>query len=246
MIQTKTVLITGGATRIGASMVEFLHAKGMNIIIHYRHSAHEASVLANKLNQQRANSAALLPLDLLDTAAIPAFIQKAVSFWGGIDVLINNASSYYKTPMGTVTEAHWNDLMASNLTAPFFIAQAAAPSLEERQGTIINIVDTKAEVPAKQYPVYNIAKAGLWMLTKTLAKELAPAIRVNAIAPGSILAPIDESITTKEKKIPLQCMGTPEDIAKAAYFLIQEAPYITGTMLVVDGGKLLHSPCDDC
>lgn len=245
-MQPQIALVTGGARRIGAGIVELLHAKGMNIIIHYRNSQTEAQHLANQLNTIRPNSAATLHLDLLNLSGIPEFIKKAKKIWGYFDVLINNASSFYPTPMGHVTETEWKDLIHSNLTAPFFLVQEAMPILIQRRGCIINIIDIKADRPAKNYPVYNIAKAGLWMLTKTLSKELAPHVRVNAIAPGAMIRPENEqlddnSIKTLINSIPLGRIGTAGDVAKTAYFLIAHAPYITGQMIAVDGGRSLYT-----
>ncbi len=174
-------LITGGAKRIGAGIAEYLHQKGMKIIIHYRHSVDEATALAHRLNAIRPDSAAILELDLKNIQHIPSFISAAKQIWGYFDVLINNASEFYPTPLGNISHEQWNDLMNSNLTAPFFLSQAAIPILAQHQGCIINIVDIKAERPAKNYSVYTIAKAGLAMLTKSLAKDLAPKIRVNAL-----------------------------------------------------------------
>ncbi|WP_298624589.1 pteridine reductase [uncultured Legionella sp.] len=248
-MQPKIALITGGSRRIGAGIAELLHQEGMNIILHYRNSVEDAQRLANTLNEKRPNSVALLQMDLLNTSALSEFIAKAQAIWGYFDVLINNASTFYPTPMGTVNEEQWADLVGSNLTAPFFLSQAAMPILSERKGNIINIIDIKADRPAKRYPVYSIAKAGLWMLTKTLAKELAPNIRVNAIAPGAMIPPEDQTLNPEHqyemiKKIPLQRIGTAEDIARTVLFLINQAPYITGQMIAVDGGRGLYTSGD--
>jgi len=248
-MQPKIALITGGARRIGAGIAASLHHQGMNIILHYRKSKEEAQNLADKLNAQRPNSVAILQMDLLDIAGIPGFIDRAKEIWGYFDVLINNASTFYPTPMGTVTVNQWNDLLGSNLTAPFFLSQAAMPILTERNGCIINIIDIKAERPGKLFPVYSIAKAGLWMLTKTLSKEFAPSIRVNAIAPGAMIPPEDHPLDSEEyqamiHRIPLHRIGTAEDIAETVYFLIEHAPYITGQMIAVDGGRGLCTASD--
>lgn len=245
-MERKVALITGGARRMGADIVSYLHEQGFNILLHYRRSADDATRLALHLNQKRANSVVLLQKDLLDSSGMNDFIAKACQVWGYFDVLINNASSFYATPLGHVAESQWQDLIGSNLSAPFFLAQAAMPILLERKGSIINITDIKAERPAKHYSVYSIAKAGLQMLTKSLAKELAPHVRVNAIAPGAMIRPEHSPISDKERqKIPLQRLGDGMDIAKTVYFLIEYAPYITGQTIAVDGGRSLFIASDD-
>lgn len=250
MTQPTVALITGGARRIGAGIAHYLHHAGMNLIIHYRHSNQEAVLLESTLNKIRPNSVVIAQLDLENIAGISDFIADVTDAWGYIDVLINNASSFYSTPIGNVSSGDWNDLVSSNLTAPFFLSQAAAPILKKQRGSIINIVDIKALQPAKQYPVYNIAKAGLWMLTKTLAKELAPDIRVNAIAPGPIIRPDIEPLTPAQldaliQRIPLQRLGNTQDIAETIYFLIEKAAYITGQMIAIDGGRSLIADGDN-
>ncbi|MDI1351269.1 MAG: pteridine reductase [bacterium] len=242
----RVALVTGGAKRIGAGIVEYLHEQGMNIILHYRLSSEASTRLAKKLNTRRPNSVVILQMDLLNTAGINDFISEARDIWGYFDVLINNASSFYPTPLGKVTEHHWHDLMGSNLAAPFFLSQAAMPMLIERKGCIVNIGDIKGERPAKNYSVYSIAKAGLDMLTKSLAKEFAPLVRVNAIAPGAILRPENSPLSDSEQqKIPLQRLGNELDIAQTVYFLIAQAPYITGQIIAVDGGRSLFIASDN-
>lgn len=242
----KVVLITGAAKRIGAFMTRFLHAKGMNVVIHYRHSAEAAHELCEELNSIRANSALILQADLNSHIELSALINKAYLMWHRLDVLINNASSFYPTPLGQVDDAQWDDLFWSNLKAPFFLSQAAALCLKQTKGCIINISDIHADRPLKNYSVYCMAKAGLVMLTKSLAKELAPDVRVNAIAPGNILWPMNVgeiSETLKEdltQRVALKRKGEPEDIAKTAWFLIEDASYITGQIIAVDGGRLLN------
>jgi pteridine reductase len=242
----KVVLITGGAKRIGAVMASTLHAQGMNILIHYRHSEEAAENLSARLNQQRSHSAAIVYADLNKTEELNNLINKAQQEWGRLDALINNASSFYPTPVGEVNEEQWEDLFASNLKAPFFLAQAAAPLLKQHRGCIINIVDIHAEKPLKNYPVYCMAKAGLVMMTKSLAKELAPDVRVNGIAPGNILWPSEENDLPEHirqditQRIALKRQGKPEEIAQAASFLIDSADYVTGHILAVDGGRLLN------
>jgi pteridine reductase len=247
MQNSKVVLITGGARRVGAVMARHLHAQNMRIVIHYRSSVKDAQNLCDELNSKRANSATILQADLNDTQALPGLIQATSQIWGQLDVLINNASSFYPTPLGEVNEQQWDDLLASNLKGPFFLAQAAAPLLIKQQGCIINMVDIRASKPLKDFSAYCIAKAGLLMMTKILAKELAPAVRVNGIAPGVVLWPDDDSEydeATRKKilaRTPLKRAGTPEDIANTATFLINHADYITGQIIAVDGGRTLDA-----
>jgi len=247
MQNQKVVLITGGARRVGAVMARHLHAQNMRIIIHYRSSAADAKKLCDELNQKRADSAAMIAADLNDTKALAPLIHHASKIWGQLDVLINNASSFYPTPLGEVTEQQWDDLLASNLKGPFFLSQTAAPLLMKQKGCIINMVDIRANKPLKDFSAYCIAKAGLLMMTKALAKELAPDVRVNGIAPGVVLWPDDENEVDEatRKKIlsrtPLKRAGTPEDIANTAAFLINHADYITGQIIAVDGGRSLEA-----
>lgn len=241
----KVALITGAARRIGAEIARTLHAAGMNIIIHYNASEEEALELVKQLNKERAKSAIGLRGDLLQPESEVALVRQAVGVWQRLDVLVNNASRYYRTKLGKVTEYSWDDLMNCNLKAPFFLSQAAAPYLAETSGTIINITDIRADRPFHDYSVYSISKSGLSMLTKVLAKELAPLVRVNAIAPGPILWPEGENTLSdaeKEKIINSTLLlrpGDPQDIAKAALFLARDADYITGQTLYVDGGRML-------
>jgi pteridine reductase len=235
----------GGAHRIGARTALLLHQHGANIVLHYRQSREAAEAIARQLNGQRPNSVFLVQGDLHDAQRLPLLVEEAVMAWGRLDVLINNASTFYPTPVGQVTEAIWADLIGTNLRAPFFLSQAAAPYLRASQGCIINVVDIHADRPLKNYAVYSIAKAGLVMLTKALAGELGPDVRVNAVAPGAILWPehdMDEA--TKERIISrtfLKRQGDPEDIAKAVLFLISEAGYMSGQVLTVDGGRSLNA-----
>ena len=240
----KVALITGAAQRIGAAMAETLHAEGLNLALHYRKSKQAAHALQQKLNARRANSVVLIQADLLDNAKVAHMVQDAIQAWGRLDILINNASSFYPTPIGSVTDGHWNEIMGSNLKAPFFAAQAAARALSETAGCIINIADIHAERPLKTYPVYSAAKAGLVMLTKALACELAPQVRVNAIAPGAILWPEEIDEITQQRIISrslLKRQGSPEDIARAALFLVRDAGYITGQVIAVDGGRSINA-----
>lgn len=244
-LEGKVVLITGAAHRIGAATARTLHAAGANIVLHYRSSKAGAVALQAELHALRADSVSLVQGDLLDSAVLPALVQQAYAAWGRLDVLINNASTFYPTPIGTVTEEHWHDLMGSNLKAPFFLAQAAAPHLKTERGCIVNIVDIHADRPLKAHPVYSMAKAGLVMMTKSLACELGPEVRVNAIAPGAILWPEnDMDDSTKARIIErtfLKRQGSPQDIARAALFLIRDADYTSGQVLKVDGGRSLNS-----
>ncbi len=237
----KTILITGGAKRIGRQMALTLHAAGHNVVVHYRSSANAASTLVNSLNQQREHSAAIIQGDLLDIACIPGLIDSCINEFGRLDALVNNASSFYPTPIELLEDDFWNDLVGSNLKAPAFLAKHAAPHLRDTGGTIINIVDIHARNPMADHPIYCSAKAGLEMLTKALARDLAPAIRVNAVSPGAILWPEHNSSNVERaeilQKIPLQRMGNPEDVANMVRFLIDEAHYITGQVIAVDGGR---------
>jgi pteridine reductase len=237
----KVVLITGGARRVGAEIARTLHGAGACVLIHYRSSAQAASDLAQELNRARPGTAAVHSADLLSAEAPETLVNAAIRAFGGVDVLINNASSFAPSTMGEITRAQWNDLIGTNLQAPLFLAQAAVPSLAERRGLIINIVDIHGLRPLKGYPVYSVAKAGLAMLTRSLARELGPEIRVNGIAPGPVLWPehdIDEALKREIiGKTALQRHGNPTDVARTALFLAQDAPYITGQIIAVDGGR---------
>lgn len=240
------VLITGAGRRIGATLAGELHSDGFNLVLHYRRSRRETEALAQMLNQRRPDSAIALPADLNNTDALTELARLASSHWGRLDVLINNASAFYPTPLGNVTSDTWDDLIGSNLKAPFFLAQALLPALKQQQGCIINIADIYAEKPLKEHTVYCIAKAGNVMLTKSLAQELAPDIRVNGIAPGAIFWPENvqqdntDYINHLLHKILLQRRGQATDIARTVRFLISDAPYITGQIIAVDGGRSLH------
>jgi pteridine reductase len=240
-LRNQVVLITGGARRVGAAVARALHGAGANLLIHYRSSGGAAAALAGELNGIRPDSAATHAVDLLDAGASPALIAATLRRFGRLDVLINNASSFYATPVGQITTAEWDDLIGSNLKAPLFLSQAAAPSLRAQRGLIINMVDIHAFRPLKAHPVYSAAKAGLAMLTRSLARELAPEIRVNGIAPGPVLwpeAPMDEDLKREIiDKTALKRHGTPLDIARTALFLAKDAPFITGQIIAVDGGR---------
>ena len=241
-MQGKVVLITGGAKRVGAAICRRLHADGASLMLHYRASAGEARLLQAELNHARADSVALIQADLLDLKALPTIVEQTVQRFGRLDALVNNASSFYASPVGEITSAVWEDLMGTNLRAPLFLAQAAAPALKRAQGAVVNIADIHAERPLKNYVVYSVAKAGLVALTRSLARELAPDVRVNAVAPGPILWPDDASFdeVSRQRIIAhtlLKREGSPDDIARAVRFLLAEATYVTGEMIRVDGGR---------
>jgi pteridine reductase len=237
----KTVLITGGARRVGAVIARTLHSAGANLVVHYRRSADEANSLVGEMNGMRANSAVTIQADLLETGRLPSLVEHALHTFGGLDVLVNNASSFYPTPMGQITSAAWDDLVGSNLKVPLFLSQAAAPALRKSGGLIVNIVDIHSLRPLRNYTVYCAAKAGLHMLTRSLAKELGPQVRVNGISPGPVLWPEGPSDDDARAKIVestiLKRMGTPEDIAGTVLFFATSAPFITGQILAVDGGR---------
>lgn len=244
MSDNPVVLITGAAHRIGASTARLLHANNMNIVLHYRSSREQAQALQKELNAERENSVIIIQADLHITSGLPTLIEEAVKAWGRLDVLINNASSFYATPVGKASEAHWDDLVGSNLKAPFFLAQAAAPHLKKANGCIVNIVDIHAERPLKSFPIYSMAKAGLAMMTKSLACEMGPEIRVNAVAPGAILWPENLDEVAKQRIISrtfLKRQGAPTDIAKTILYLVKDAGYITGQIIAVDGGRSLNA-----
>ncbi len=244
MLDNKVVLITGAAHRIGAMTARTLHAKGMNLVLHYRSSDEAAKALRNELLSHRPDSVILIKADLHETRKLQKLVKAAAEHWGRLDVLINNASSFYSTKIGHVTETQWDDLIGSNLKAPFFLSQAAAPYLKAHNGCIVNIVDIHAERPLKAFPVYSMAKAGLVMMTKSLACELGPEVRVNAVAPGAILWPEHLDEEGKEKIVSrtfLKRKGEPDDIAKAILYLVKDAGYMTGQILSVDGGRSLNS-----
>ncbi len=241
----KVAFITGAAHRIGAQLTRTFHAAGYNIVLHYHTSEAEALSLQEELCKARPRSIALLSLDLVDVDDWDDICDFCQSRWGHVDVLINNASTFYPTPMGGITREQWADLLGTNLRAPFFLCQAMAPALREVAGNIVNIIDIHGDRPLKNYPVYSIAKAGLAMMTRSLAKELAPEVRVNGVAPGTILWPEKQAELTEKTKatiirqIPLKRQGAPEDVATAALFLSRDAPYVNGQILSVDGGRSL-------
>lgn len=244
-LEGRTALITGAAHRIGNAITRCLHEAGTDIVLHYRSSRAGAEALQRELNQQRPDSVALVQADLHDTAQFPALAEQAYQAFGRLDILVNNASSFYPTPVGEIDEQQWNDLLGTNLKAPLFLSQAVAPHLRRGGGCIVNMVDIHADRPLRGHPVYSIAKAGLVMLTKSLAAELGPEVRVNAVAPGAILWPeSDMDQGTKDEIISrtfLKRRGDPTDIARAVRFLVRDATYVTGQVLAVDGGRSLFS-----
>lgn len=237
----KVALITGAARRIGAAIATTLHRNGANVAVHYRDSSTDADVLIEQLNGERRDSAAKFQANLSDTEALPSLVDSVLDWHGALDILINNASSFYPTPPGEITEAHWDDLIGSNLKAPMFLSQAALPALRDAHGVIINLIDVHAQRPLRNHTVYGSAKAGLAMLTRSLAKDLAPDVRVNGVSPGAILWPENGmNEATKDtilEQIPMQRPGEPEDIAGCVLYLVKDATYVTGQIIAVDGGR---------
>lgn len=236
-------LITGSARRIGAAIARRLHAEGFDLALHYRGSATEMQALAAELEAVRAGSVLTLQADLSEFDRLPELVARTVGCFGRLDALVNNASTFQPTPLGTVTPAQWDALFASNARAPFFLAQAAAPHLRASQGAIVNLVDIYAERPLRDHPVYCMAKAALVMATRSLALELAPEVRVNAIAPGAILWAENETSDTRQQamlaRTPLARTGTPAEIAEAVRWLLRDATYTTGQVIHLDGGRML-------
>jgi pteridine reductase len=245
-MQDGAVLVTGAARRIGASIARALHAAGANVVLHCHRSRTEAEGLRDELNALRVGSCAVVQADLLDLAGLPALVEQSVQAFGRLDALVNNASSFYPTPFGGIGEGEWDDLVGSNLRAPLFLSQAAAPWLREARGAIVNLVDIHAERPLKDFVVYSVAKAGLAGLTRALALELGPEVRVNGVAPGAIVWPDgDQHFAPAEKgriteQTPLKRIGSPEDVAGAVKYLLFDAPFVTGQILAVDGGRGIH------
>ncbi len=241
-MKNKVALITGGVKRIGAEIARLFSQEGMKLALQYRHSDTAAHALQAELNPE---SVLLLQADLNHVAKLNDLVSQTIAHYGRLDVLVNNASTFYPTPMGSVEEKEWEDLLGTNLKVPFFLSQAAIPYLSQTQGCIINLADIHAERPLKEHSVYNMTKAGVVMLTKSLAQELGQKkIRVNAIAPGAILwATNDIDDATKERiisSVALKCLGKPTDIAKTALFLVRDGKYITGQIIAVDGGRTLN------
>jgi pteridine reductase len=246
MSEARVALVTGAAQRIGAAIARELHAAGCNVLLHCRSSRAEADALAAELNAMRRDSAAVLQADLTQLPQVEQLAAAAIAHWSHIDLLVNNASGFFPTPVGTVNEPEWDSLFASNLKGPFFLSQALVPALRERRGAIVNIVDVYAELPLAQHAVYTMAKAGVAMMTRALAQELGPDVRVNGVAPGVILWPAEENPELGGAKAEallaqtaLKRIGDPADIARAVRYLGLEAGYVTGQILAVDGGRTL-------
>jgi pteridine reductase len=239
----RCVLVTGGAKRLGAAIGRRLHAAGASIVVHYHRSRPAADALVAEFEAARADSALAVCADLHDVERLPVLVEAALRRFGRLDVLVNNASTFYPTPVGAITLEQFDDLVGTNLRAPLFLSQAAAPALRESRGLVLNMVDIHGRRPLKAHPVYSAAKAGLVMLTMSLARELGPEVRVNAIAPGPVLWPerdLDPALKDEiVAKTALKRSGSPDDIARTAYFLAAEAPYITGQVIAVDGGRSL-------
>jgi len=234
-------LVTGGAKRVGAVIARTLHAAGYNLALHCRHSRTDADALATELSAQRANSAFVVQADLADLSALPNLVDATVSRFGRLDALVNNASTFYPTPLETASLTQWNDLFASNAQAPFFLAQAALPALRASRGAIVNLVDIYAERALAQHPVYVMAKAALAAMTHALALDLGPDIRVNGVAPGAVMWPSDGKPYNDQEamlaRTPLKRAGAPEDVASAVLWLLRDAPFVTGQVIRVDGGR---------
>jgi len=240
-LEGRWALVTGAGKRIGATIARTLHGAGANVAVHYFRSADDAERVAAQLNEARANSAFTVGGDIRKVPETERIVAEVIARTGRLDILVNNASTFYPTPLGTVTEEQWHDLIDSNLKAPLFLAQAALPYLKAAHGSIVNIVDIHSQRPLRHHVVYGPAKAGLAMLTRSLAKDLAPEIRVNGVSPGAILWPeggIPENVQqTILRQVPLKRTGAPEDIASAVLYLVRDATYVTGQILAVDGGR---------
>lgn len=246
-LKDKVVLVTGAAKRIGEAITRHLHARGAKVFLHYRQETKESQALLHALNALRPGSASAMALDLAHTSRLPELADAVLAAFGRLDALVNNASAFFPSSWGEIKEEMWDKLFSPNLRAPFFLAQAAAKSLEASQGCIVNITDIHAERPLRHYPLYTISKAGLAGLTRALAVEMAPRVRVNAVAPGAILWPEDPSHFPEDEqekileRVLLGRAGHPSDIARAVYFFLAEAPYVTGQVLAVDGGRSLSA-----
>lgn len=236
-------LITGAGKRVGAVIARTLHAAGYDLALHYRHSAADAELLAATLERQRSDSTFTVQAELADLDALPAMVQRVLARFGRLDALVNNASAFYPTPVGSATVAQWNELFASNAQAPFFLAQAATPALREARGAIVNMVDIYAERPLANHPIYCMAKAALEAMTRSLALDLGPDVRVNGVAPGAVMWPSDGKPYDDQQamlaRTPLQRAGSPEDVAGAVLWLLRDAPFVTGHIIRVDGGRTL-------
>jgi pteridine reductase len=237
------VLITGAGKRVGAVIARTLHAAGYDLALHHRHSAADAELLAASLERQRSDSTFVLQAELGELEALPGMVQRVLARFGRLDALVNNASAFYPTPVGSATLPQWNELFASNAQAPFFLAQAATPALREAHGAIVNLVDIYAERPLANHPIYCMAKAALEAMTRSLALDLGPDVRVNGVAPGAVMWPSDGKPYDDQQamlaRTPLQRAGSPEDVAGAVLWLLRDAPFVTGQIIRVDGGRTL-------
>jgi pteridine reductase len=241
-VKDDVALVTGSAKRVGASLVRALHAKGFRVIVHYRSAAAEARILVDELNANRADSAKACCADFMQSDEVEKLARESVACFGRLDLLVHNASAFFPTPLAEATPLQWEELMTSNAKAPYFLSKALATELAQRKGSIINLVDIYAERPMRNHSIYCMAKSALRSMTLSLARELAPNVRVNAIAPGAILWPENENPTRQEKilaQTPLERAGSVEDLIGALLFLACEAPFITGQILTVDGGRSL-------
>jgi pteridine reductase len=236
-------LITGGVKRVGAEIARTLHAAGYDLVLHFRSSANEAAALVAELEKQRAGSTLAIQGELANLDSLPAMIEQTLQHYGRLDALVNNASAFFPTPVGSATTAQWNELFASNAQAPFFLAQAATPALRETHGAIVNLVDVYAERPLANHPIYCMAKAALAAMTRSLALDLGPDIRVNGIAPGAVMWPSDGKPYDDQQamlaRTPLQRAGSPQDVAGAVLWLLRDAPFVTGQIIRIDGGRSL-------
>ena len=241
----KVVLVTGGAKRVGAAIARRLHREGANLMLHYRGSEREARALRAEFNVGRADSVALVQADLLDVPGLSEIVRNTIGRFERLDALVNNASAFFPTPVGEMTASTWESIVGANLRAPLFLSQAAAPHMKKTGGAIVNITDIQAERPLKNYVIYSIAKTGLVGLTRSLARERAPEVRVNGVAPGAIVWPEDGSWDdlTRQRIVShtlLRRTGEPDDIARAVHYLLAEAPYVTGQIIAVDGGRSIN------
>lgn len=236
-------LITGAAKRVGADIARLLHDAGYDLALHCRHSVSEAGQLTDELEVRRPGSTMVLQAELAELDALPALVDTATARFGRLDALVNNASAFYPTPVGTASVAQWNELFASNAQAPFFLAQAAAPALRDARGAIVNLVDIYAERPLAHHPIYCMAKAALAAMTRSLALDLGPHVRVNGIAPGAVMWPSDGKPYDDQQamlaRTPLQRAGSPQDVAGAVLWLLRDAPFVTGQIIRIDGGRTL-------
>jgi pteridine reductase len=241
--ERRVALITGAGKRVGAVIARTLHAAGYDVALHYRHSAAEAEALAVELERRREGSTLTVQAELARVEQLPGLVERVLAHYGRLDALVNNASSFYPTPLGSATEAQWNELFAANAQAPFFLTQAAAPALRESGGAIVNLVDIYAERPLADHPIYCMAKAALLAMTRSTALDLGPAVRVNGVAPGAVLWPSDGKPYADQQamlaRTPLRRAGSPDDVAGAVLWLLRDAPFVTGQILRVDGGRTL-------